>query len=297
LGVAVQPRPWLTLGAGLAFMATAHGGFVIDGTAVQPVAGQSQYDSQLQHEINADLKTVRYPTFGITVLPMRDWAFALVYREQAKVTLDLNTRLNGDVDFGLLSLPARYQLVSHSVNGFVPRQIVAATSWDAAKGLAINLDLTWQQWSGYESPLSDSSSEFASDGGLISLPSSTNQTAAGDARFNDRLVPRVGAEYLLELTPNWSLPLRGGYAFHPSPAPRTQQDTIFADADRHTVSLGSGVVWSSPGEAIWGDVGLDVFAFEALLAPRRFTSAVTGGTYRASGSFFGAGFSLYLRMH
>jgi len=281
-------------------MATAHGGFEIQGTAVQPVSGQSEYDSQLQHEINADLKTVRYPTLGVTVLPAKDWAFALVFRDQAAVRLDLSTRLSGDVDLGMLALPTRYQLVSQTVNGFVPRQLVLGGSWSPAPGASIDIDLSWQQWSGYISPLSASQSRLAVDsppGSTLTIPPTRSATSAGDPQFKDRVVPRVGAEYRAQLTSHWSLPLRAGYSFQPSPAPQQQRDTEFADADRHTVSLGSGLIWSDPGEVIWGDVGLDLFAFETLLAPRRFESALTGDRYRASGSVFGGGLDLYLQVH
>src|SRR5262249_7057914 len=55
-GRGIRPFPWVGVGGGLAFLAATHGSFEVTGRA--EVA--SPYDSQLRHEVNADLTAVRY---------------------------------------------------------------------------------------------------------------------------------------------------------------------------------------------------------------------------------------------
>src|SRR5262249_34427147 len=58
--LAVRPPSWLELGGGVAFLAATTGRFAISGQAdiLHP------YDSQLRHEVDADLTSIRYPLLG-----------------------------------------------------------------------------------------------------------------------------------------------------------------------------------------------------------------------------------------
>jgi hypothetical protein len=194
---------------------------------------------------------VRYPAFGITITPNDELDFALVYRDEAKIELDIDAELRGTVDTGILPVPARYELESTTMNAFIPRQLVLGGSWRASKQLSVGLDVTWVNWSAYESPVSQSSSVLDVDVPAgFDLPPNPKPTKKLDPGFENRLVPRIGLEYRLPLRRRLELPLRAGYVFERSPVPPQTGRTNFADADRHVLSLGAGFIWSEPGEVL-----------------------------------------------
>ena len=61
--LAIEPVPWLWIGGGLSFMSSTRGRLDISGGAnvFRPD------DSQLRHEVDADLTAVRYPQAGVRV--------------------------------------------------------------------------------------------------------------------------------------------------------------------------------------------------------------------------------------
>jgi long-chain fatty acid transport protein len=61
--LAIRPFSWLEIGGGAAFLAATTGTFSITGTA-DIVNGDN---SQLRHEVNADLSAVRYPQVGARI--------------------------------------------------------------------------------------------------------------------------------------------------------------------------------------------------------------------------------------
>src|SRR6201999_3513330 len=114
--VAVSPLPWLQIGGGLSFMAATEGAIDISGQA--DIFDTSS--SLLRHSVTADTTSVRYPQAGIRVAPTDTLAFALVYRGQFKLNLDIAATLHGDIS-GLTT--AYYQLQTDSVNNFLPQQV------------------------------------------------------------------------------------------------------------------------------------------------------------------------------
>ncbi len=296
--LAIRPFDWLAVGGGVTYLAATRGGFAISGTAVLPAGDRTQYDSQLRHEVNADLSTVRYPSFGITILPADTFDFGIVYRGQARVELDIDAELQGDIDATLLTVPAQYTLVSHTVDIFVPRQIVVGTSIHPNKKLSINLDLTWVNWAAYESPISETRTTLDVNvpPGVIELPPNPKPTKAADPGFENRIVPHVGAEYRVELSRRkLHLPVRVGYVFEKSPVPPQTGITNYVDTDRHVISAGFGVIWEDPGEVLPGDLRLDLHGQYSILPTRvtiKDSAADYIGDYRARGTIWSAGATL-----
>jgi long-chain fatty acid transport protein len=295
-GVALRPMPWLALGGGITWLAATQGRFGIRGTAVLPGGSRTEYDSELEHEVDADLTSVRYPQFGVTLRPTRDLDLAAVYRGQARIALDIDAELAGNVDATLLQVPARYTLTSQTTNAFIPQQVVVGGAYQLSKQLRLSADVTWVNWSAYESPVSRSQTVLDVDvPANFELPENPKPTEVEDPGFSDRLVPRLGVEYFLEVARDFQIPLRAGYVYEHSPVPPQTGRTNFVDANRHVFSVGSGFVLSDPGAVLPGDLRFDMHLQWSLL-PTRVTlkdnPADYVGDYRADGSILNVGATL-----
>ena len=66
------------------------------------------------------------------------------------VLLDLGAHLQGDI-VGLTT--ALYDLETHSVNNFLPQQLVFGGSWKLAKNVTGTFDATWVNWAAYVPPV------------------------------------------------------------------------------------------------------------------------------------------------
>ena len=169
----------------------------------------------------------------------------------------------------------------------------------------MNVDLTWVNWSAYVSPTAQTSAELSVDlppGLGLELPDSTKPTQVIPPRFEDRLVPRVGLEYTFGLgrrvavhgeeKPSVQLPLRAGYVYEATPIPPQTGVTNFVDSDRHTFSVGAGLVLNRPFSVLRGALRVDGY-FQGSFLPERLTrkegAADFTGDYRASGTMIGGG--------
>lgn len=297
--LAIRPVEWLSIGGGLTYLAATRGAFGISGTAVLPAGNRTEYDSQLRHEVDADLTTERYPQFGVTLRPTERLDLALVYRHQAAIELDVDAELSGTVDATLIKVPARYTLDSYTVNAFIPRQIVLGESFRPVDELSINLDLKWVEWSAFKSPVSRSRTTLDVNvpPGLIELPPNPKPTQLEEPGFSNRIVPELGVEYRLEVTRDLVLPLRAGYVYERSPVPDQIGVTNYVDTDRHVLSFGTGVVLREPGALLPGNVRFDTHAQWSIL-PTRVTlkenPADYVGDYRARGSILNVGATVSL---
>lgn len=299
--LAIRPFDWLAVGGGVAFLAATRGAFEVTGTAVLPTDNgeRSAYDSQLRHEVDADLTAVRYPAFGITLLPLDDVDFSLVYRGEAKIELGIDAELRGDVDTGLFPVPVRYELESTTVNAFIPRQVVVGARIRRVERLTVALDVTWVNWAAYESPISRTRTilDVQNIPAGFELPPNPKPTGKVDPDFRNRLVPRIGVEYRLPIQRQLDVPLRAGYVFEHSPVPPQTGRTNFVDNDRHVLSLGTGLVWDEPGELLPGNLRFDTHVQWAIL-PTRVTEKENAadyvGDFRAGGTQLGVGATLSL---
>lgn len=293
---AVQPFEFMSVGFGLAFLASTDGVLRLSGSATQPgFAGENEYDSRLDHEVLAELESQRYPLLGLTLLPDEVLTFSLVYRGETQVVLDVDAEFDGEIALGPLEFPAYYLLESTTVQSFVPRQLVVSTSYSGVDALHLNLEVQWSQWSRYRSPLSATQSQLEVDsmGVLLVLPELPEPTQLVSARLADRITPRLGCEYSLRLRGDWSLPLRAGYVFEASPLTATSSSN-FVDADRHVVSLGFGL--EAPGPSpLTGRVLLDAHGAYSGFVPRNVPGP-DGETHRAGGSIWVFGATLGLEL-
>jgi long-chain fatty acid transport protein len=262
--VALRPLDGLTAGGGVGFLAAARGGFDVTGTVPLSDGKGSEYDAKVRHEVDADLTSVRFPVLGITILPSDRLSFALVYRGEARLEQRITGTLEGNVDAArLFQIPVRYAFETSAVTAFLPRQIVVGSSVVVSPGLRANLDLAWQQWSAYPSPASSSTTALDAKvpAGLpINLPGSSAAAPLAAPDFSNRLVPRIGIEYVANLRPRFGVALRAGYAFERSPAPREQLRTAFIDADRHIGSFGTGLAWQKAAPWLPEVVRIDMHA-------------------------------------
>jgi long-chain fatty acid transport protein len=304
--LAVRPIRWLELGGGIAFLASTRGRFAISGTAdiLHP------YDSQLRHEVDADLTSIRYPQVGARVKLGELGYLGFVYRGETKLKLSIDANLSGLVNFAGIQIPLLYDLASRTIDAFLPQQIVLGASFQKVAHLRVNVDLTFVNWAAYESPTALTTAHLALDlppgTTLVQLPADPKPTVVIPPAFENRFVPRVGVEYTLPAAGAirrvhgedhrlLEIPIRAGYVFERSPVPPQTGVTNFVDADRHTLSLGAGVILNAPFAELPGHLQLDVHGQLSVL-PERTTHkdnpADFVGDYRAGGTMVGLGSTL-----
>lgn len=298
--LAIRPVSFLEIGGGISFLAATRGSFGIRGEAVLA----RPYESKLEHEVSADLTSVRYPQFGARAKVLDFGYIGVVYRGESKLQLEIAAELNGTVNAGL-SVPLQYLLESKTFDAFQPQQVTLGLSFQKIKGLHANLDLTWVNWSAYVSPTAQTETSLAVDvppGLGLDLPGSTKPTKVIPPRFEDRLVPRLGVEYTLSFGPTvtvlgqersrFQLPVRLGYVYEATPVPPQTGFTNFVDTDRHTFSVGAGLSVGRPFSVLRGAIRVDAY-FQGSYLPERLTiksnPADFTGDYRASGTMLGGG--------
>ena len=301
--VAIRPLPWLEIGGGLAFLAATRGRFGIRGEAIV----LSPYDSKLEHEVDADLTSIRYPIAGVRFKLGSLGYLGFTYRGQTKLNLSLQANLVGNVNFAGVEVPLTYALATHTIDAFQPQQVVAGFSFQAVKHLHANFDLGWVDWSAYESPTAQTTAHLDAKlppGFNINLPEDPKSVDVVPPAFRDQFVPRLGVEYMLgfgaerkvsgrdEPAKAVEVPLRVGYSYEASPVPPQIGRTNFVDSDRHTFSFGTGVVLNAPFAVLKGSLRVDAHAAISVL-PERITYKANPadfvGDYRADGTMITGG--------
>jgi long-subunit fatty acid transport protein len=285
--IAVEPVEGFGVGGGITFLAATRGAFDIEGTATLPGLGATVHDSQLRHEVDADLTATRYPQAGVWWDATEALNVALAYRGESKIDLDIAANLDGTVDAGF-DLPARYELVSKTINAFIPRQIALGASVKPADNVHVNLDIAWVNWASYQSPVSRSDTilDVGQAGALIDLPENIPSSDPLDPDFEDRFVPRLGVEWIASVSESVEMPVRAGYSFEQSPVPEQSGLTNYVDSDRHIFAAGVGVVWKQPGEVLPGDLRIDGnvgYSFLPLRVTLKDNPADFVGDYSAQG--------------
>jgi long-chain fatty acid transport protein len=293
---AVSPLPWLQVGGGVTFMAAT--------TATLDISGHLDLfqatDSSLRHQVDADLTLIAYPSFGLRAEASKALAFALVYRGQFSMNLNLAARVNGGVGIGragdltTLSL----LLASNTVDAFLPQQVVGGVSWQPWDSLHANLDITWINWGAYIPPVSRTTTTLdvpPPAGGWpagIKPPTPPAATVVLPIEVHDIVVPHIGVEWRAVAQPAWEGFLRGGYEYAKSPIGPQAGATNYVDRDRHSVSAGVGVRLIAPGELLPGDVRFDAHAQLSVL-PTGTTTKVDAsdpvGDYTAGGHIWNVG--------
>jgi long-chain fatty acid transport protein len=297
LGAAIALRPWkpLLLGAGLGYVASLHGAFHITGTAVAVDQFGSEYGSDLNHAVHADLSSSRYPLLGASLVLSDALDLALAFRGASSVEQEIEGVLDGTLVAGQLELPIVYSFRASTTVAYSPAELALGVSYRPRPRSLVALDLAFQAWGGYETPYSNTSSELVADlppDTGIMLPPPTVGSEPPPAGLENRLVPRLAFEQRFDPAPSLHLAGRLGYAFEPSPVPEDQTATLFLDVDRHEFSLGGGLELSGPGVPIQ-KLALDAFLAFALGVPRTIT-APDGTAHRAEGGSLAGGATLRL---
>ena len=292
--LAVAVTDWLEIGGGLSFMSSTRGRLDITGSA--NIFAPSQ--SQLRHEVDADLTAVRYPIVGARVALTDRIALAAVYRHEFQLGLDLTAHLQGDIS-GLTT--ARYDLATSSVNNYLPRQVVLGGSWALSDAVRVNADFTWLEWSAYVAPVAklDVGLDIPPPKGgwpaSISPPETPAPLKVVPLRLSDRLVPHLGVEWRA-LDRGWLRGLvRAGYEVQKSPIAAQTASVSYIDRDRHTGSLGLGLVLVHPGEIMPGSIALDGHAQLSVLPEAdtlKSSPADLVGDFRAGGTIWNFGATL-----
>lgn len=292
--LAIRPWQFVELGGGLSFLAATRGRFAITGAAdlLYP------YDSQLRHEVDVDLSSVRYPQAGVRFLLGPRASVGLVYRGETKLDLQLDGRIDATIDAAGIEVPLLYELQARTVQAFLPQQVVVGTSLALHPSLKLNADLTWINWSAYENPTAKTISKLAAevpDAFPVELPGELRDTVLEDPGFADRIVPRVGLEWYLPIfgldaqDPVVRVPLRAGYVYEHTPVPAQTGRTNFVDNDRHTGSFGVGV------EVPFIHLALDLHAAVSVLPDRlheKRSPADLTGDYTSDGEMINLGATL-----
>jgi long-chain fatty acid transport protein len=292
--LAVELFPWLQVGAGLSFMSSTRGQLDISGSAnvLQPD------DSQLRHEVDADLTAIRYPQAGIRVVLSEDVALAAVYRGEFQLGLDLGAHLSGDIT-GLTTV--LYNLETHSVNNFLPQQAVLGASWQLAKDVRGTFDATWVNWAAYVPPVArlDVVLDLPPPSGgwpaTISPPQTPAPTRIVPLHMHDRVIPHVGAEWRAITTRHLESFLRGGYEYSKTPIEAQTGLTNYIDRDRHTLSLGLGVIARGLARELPASISLDLHGALSRLIPdttRKSSAADLVGDVAAGGWIINVGLTL-----
>lgn len=304
--IAIRPLPWLEIGGGLAFLAATRGRFGIRGEAnvLRP------FDSQLEHEVDADLTSIRYPTLGVRFKLGDVGYLGVTYRGETKLNLALEANLAGIVNFAGVEVPLTYALATRTIDAFQPQQVIAGFSFQLIQRLHVNLDVGWVNWAAYESPTAQTTAHLEAElppGVNIELPEDPKAVDVLPPEFQNRFVPRLGLEYLLAFGSERKvngrdkpakaveIPLRAGYSFEATPVPPQTGQTNFVDTDRHTFSVGTGVVFNAPFAILPGALRLDAHAAYSVLPERimyKSNAADFVGDYRADGTMITGGATL-----
>ncbi|MBX3185625.1 MAG: outer membrane protein transport protein [Labilithrix sp.] len=254
--LAIQPVHWLQIGGGLSFMSSTRGKLDITGTANVFTPD----DSQLRHEVDADLTAIRYPHAGVRVEVNERVALAAVYRGEFQLGLDLGAHLQGDVS-GLTT--ALYELQTRSVNNFLPQQLVFGGSWRLSRDFRAAFDATWIDWSAYVPPVAqlDVLLDIPPPSGgwppTIQPPQAPAPTRIEPLRMHNRLIPHFGAEWHALETDKVDGFVRAGYEFSKSPIEPQTGLTNYVDRDRHTASMGLGASVRDLFDVIPGRMDID----------------------------------------
>lgn len=292
--LAIEPFDWLWIGGGLSFMSSTRGRLDIGGRAnvFQPDS------SQLRHEVDADLTAIRYPQAGLRVQPLESLAFALAYRGEFQLGLDLTAHLQGDIS-GLTT--ALYDLHTVSVNNFLPQQVVLGAAYDVTKDFKASFDATWIEWSAYVAPVAklDAVLDIPPPSGgwpsTITPPQTPAPTRVEPLRMKDRIVPRIGLEWRPFTFRKIDGFVRGGYELALSPIEAQTGLTNYVDRDRHTGSIGIGTTLKNLADELPGRLMIDAHLQWSELVTEttlKDSPADYTGDYTAGGRIINVGVSM-----
>lgn len=281
--VAIEPWPGLTVGGGVAYMSGTRGRVDLRGIVGFPDPSVSQ----LELDLDVDLKTIRYPHAGASWQATPWLTLAAAFRGEFVLDIEQGFRIRGDL--GAPGTPpavedAHLALATVSSDLFQPMQITVGMAARLAPRWLLAFDAGYQRWSTFRNPAAkiDLELDVGPLNSFINLPPQPSHPAP---HLHDVLVPRVGVEHRLRTGPA-PVEVRAGYSFEPSVAPPQWGASNFIDNDKHTISVGGGVQWPGVGEVIPKPFSLDAHVALTYLTPRdhvKLSPVDPVGDYRSSG--------------
>src|SRR5690606_15261473 len=122
------------------------------------------------------------------------------------------------------------------------------------KRLNLGAELAFQNWKALENVAAGIITDFDEDELGIEVPATSFvQVEPG---YRNTFSPRVIASYALDVD-IYTITLRGGYSFAPTPVPEQRGLTNFADSNRHVIGLGGtfGFYWPFLKSTVEFDLG------------------------------------------
>ena len=294
--IAIELFEMVRIGGGIAFLSYAANTLSVRGD-LDIVAADA--GSRLEHEIRADLTTIRYPQVGVQVQPIPELSFGLVYRGEFALT----NILVAEVDASILSggvaapFPGFFRLLSDSVNAYVPQQVSLGGSWSPTPQFTLNLEVTYVNWAAYRSPVG--TSEVVLNLALppeladrIFIPDNIGGSTPIAANFSDRFVPRIGVEGVAFHNPQLDVLVRGGFFYEQSPVPEQTGLTNLVDTDRLAWSAGTGLRLTDLRPLIDGFLQFDLhfqYAYLPFRGMQKINLVDPVGDFVGGGHIFAAG--------
>jgi long-subunit fatty acid transport protein len=207
-----------------------------------------------------------YLTFTIDATPGRtrttaahDFTFPIIATPVASVVvtpndwLRLSARYTGAAELSLsLPIVAQVTVPGTSVDGpigllfvgpslYVPQEVAlgASGTW---KKLTLSAELLFQNWAAIDEVNARVITDFDPNELGVEVPASDYVPAPPN--YKNTFAPRFAAAYALDVDV-YTLVLRAGYAFIPTPVPPQRGLTNFGDSNRHIIGVGAtfGFVW------------------------------------------------------
>lgn len=296
--LAIELWDVVRIGGGISFLSYAANRLYVRGS-LDIISAER--NSRLEHELRADLTTIRYPQVGIQVQPVPWLSFGAVYRGQFALDNLLSAEVEATLFSGLADpFPGYFFLETQSVNAFVPQQISLAGSVSPIPELTINLEVTWVNWSSYISPVGRADVLLRLDlppelREIIFVPSSIAGSTPIAANFSDRWVPRLGIEGLALNDPGVEVRVRGGFFYENSPIPDQSMLTNLVDNDRLAFSTGLGLRLDELRPFLPGFLSFDVhfqYSYLPFRTTRKTSLVDPTGDYVSGGHIFAFGMNV-----
>lgn len=211
LGGAYRFSDWLALGVGVSLLADASVKVQISQPVGQPV------NVDFKESLVGDIA----PIAGLRVRPVKKLWLGLTYRGELSLKVDA---FAGTDVFGVPAVILKIQ----SIVLFSPHQVALGGVYEVLPGLKCALDVTWYNWSRFETTANTVENQPGS------VPLSTDPPPKINTR--DIFVPRLGLEWTF-----WKkYKARFGYTYYPAIVKEQTGETNILDGDRHIISFGGG---------------------------------------------------------
>ena len=282
--LALEITDRLFVGGGLAYMSRSEGTVGLDGRIDPAVADLSE----LELDMNIDLKSIRYVHGGL-FFKANPWLdIGASYRGGFALTLDQIFRINGDIGAAgenPIVADGFFELHTVSQDLFQPEEFTIGLDAQLTPRLSLAFDVGLHRWSAFENP----AARIAIDLDIGSFNDQVNLPPAPQlpvARFSDIVIPRVAVEWSALSKRQMEVMVRGGYVYEPSPVSWQLGETNFIDNDKHTVSLGGGLILREVTEVLLRPMSIDLGLAMTMLEPQlhsKISPSDSVGSYRSSG--------------